>query len=190
VLLGVMPWNFPYYQIARFAAPNLMLGNAIVLKHPPPAIALQDPSTDQVVETFPALADGESTSCWPPPRPPSVRGARPIEERAAIVQKVADLFEERKDELAQIIATEMGKRVTEGVEEAEFSSAIFGYFADKGPTLAADRPIETFEGGRAMIRHLPLGVLLGVMPWNFPYYQIARFAAPNLMLGNAIVLKH
>jgi len=157
----------------------------------PTGYRVQDPSTGQVVETFPALADGEvdqllaaaetAQRAW---------AARPIEERAAIVQKVADLFEERKDELAQIIATEMGKRVTEGVEEAEFSSAIFGYFADKGPTLAADRPIETYGGGRAMIRHLPLGVLLGVMPWNFPYYQIARFAAPNLMLGNAIVLKH
>lgn len=157
----------------------------------PTGYRVQDPSTDQVVETFPALADGEvdqvlaaaetAQRAW---------AARPIEERATIVQKVADLFEERKDELAQIIATEMGKRVTEGVEEAEFSSAIFGYFADKGPTLAADRPIETYGGGRAMIRHLPLGVLLGVMPWNFPYYQIARFAAPNLMLGNAIVLKH
>ena len=105
----------------------------------PTGYRVQDPSTDQVVETFPALADGEvdqvlaaaetAQRAW---------AARPIEERATIVQRVADLFEERKDELAQIIATEMGKRVTEGVEEAEFSSAIFGYFADKGPTLAAE----------------------------------------------------
>lgn len=156
-----------------------------------PGYRVQDPATDQVVETFPspdaaelerllAAADAAQRA-W---------AARPIEERAAVVRRVADLFEERKDELARIIATEMGKRVGEGVEEAEFSAAIFGYFADKGPTLAADRPIETVDGGRAMIRHLPLGVLLGVMPWNFPYYQVARFAAPNLMLGNAIVLKH
>ena len=85
----------------------------------PTGYRVQDPSADQVVETFPALADGEvdhvlaaaetAQRAW---------AARPIEERATIVQKVADLFEERKDELAQIIATEMGKRVTEGVEEA------------------------------------------------------------------------
>lgn len=157
----------------------------------PTGYRVQDPSTDQVVETFPTLADGEvdqllaaaetAQRAW---------AARPIEERATIVQKVADLFEERKDELAQIIATEMGKRRSEGVEEAEFSRDIFAYFARKGPELAADREIETFSGGRAVIRHLPLGVLLGVMPWNFPYYQVARFAAPNLMNGNAIVLKH
>lgn len=156
-----------------------------------PGYRVQDPATDQVVETFDALQDAEidpvlaraaeAQRAW---------AARPIEERGEVVRKVADLFAERKDELARIIAEEMGKRVAEGVEEAEFCEAIFGYFAEKGPALAADRPIETFSGGRAMIRHLPLGVLLGIMPWNFPYYQIARFAAPNLMLGNAIVLKH
>ena len=152
---------------------------------------VQNPATDEVVETFDALQDSEIEGVLEA----AVAGqrewaAKTIEERGAVVQKVADLFEERKDELAAVIAEEMGKRIAEGVEEAEYCAEIFGYFVKNGAELSQDRPIESFAGGRAMVRSLPIGVLLGIMPWNFPYYQIARFAAPNLMLGNAIVLKH
>src|SRR5690625_2848087 len=84
----------------------------------------------------------------------------------------------------------MGKPLVEGNEEAEFAAEIFKYYADNGPNFAADQEIPTNSAGRAMIRRLPIGALLGVMPWNFPYYQVARFAAPNLMLGNTIILKH
>ncbi|MCT2007779.1 NAD-dependent succinate-semialdehyde dehydrogenase [Micrococcus lylae] len=152
---------------------------------------VHNPATDEVVETFDSLQDSEIDGILAT----AVAGqrewaAKSIEERGAIVQKVADLFAERSAELAQIIAEEMGKRVSEGVEEAEFSAEIFGYFVKNAAELSKDRPIDSFAGGRAMVRSLPIGVLLGIMPWNFPYYQIARFAAPNLMLGNAIVLKH
>lgn len=152
---------------------------------------VEDPATGEVVDTRAtdtperiqdALARAaEAQRAW---------AATPIEERAAVVQKVADLFAARTDELAAIISEEMGKRRSEAVEEAEFSAEIFAYFARKGPELAADREIETYSGGRAVIRHLPLGVILGIMPWNFPYYQVARFAAPNLMTGNTVLLKH
>ncbi|MDY6054623.1 NAD-dependent succinate-semialdehyde dehydrogenase [Micrococcus sp.] len=150
---------------------------------------VQNPRTDEVEERFPTLPDVEEVLARAE-RAQRAWAARPLSERAEIVRRVADLFEERKEELARIIATEMGKRHTEGVEEAEFSAAIFEYFARKGPELARDQPIETVGGGRAVIRRLPLGTLLGVMPWNFPYYQVARFAAPNLVQGNTIVLKH
>ncbi|WP_309130661.1 NAD-dependent succinate-semialdehyde dehydrogenase [Brevibacterium sp.] len=113
-----------------------------------------------------------------------------IEERGAIVNKVADLFGERKQQLAEIIAEEMGKPVPEGIEEAEFCEAIFNYYADNGPEFAKDEEIKTYSGGKAFIQRRPIGPLLGIMPWNFPYYQVARFAAPNLVLGNTIVLKH
>ena len=114
----------------------------------------------------------------------------PIEERAKTVQRVAELFRERQDELAAIATQEMGKPLGEAAEEADFCGDIFEYFATEGPGLAADQPIKTFSGGKAMVQKLPIGPLLGIMPWNYPFYQIARFAAPNLMLGNTIVLKH
>jgi len=84
----------------------------------------------------------------------------------------------------------MGKPLGEARGEAKFCGEIFDYFATEGPELAADQPIKTFSGGTAMVQRLPIGALLGIMPWNYPFYQIARFAAPNLMLGNTIVLKH
>ncbi|MBD8043070.1 NAD-dependent succinate-semialdehyde dehydrogenase [Arthrobacter sp. Sa2BUA2] len=114
----------------------------------------------------------------------------PIEERSRIVARVGELFTERVEELAAIITEEMGKPLAESKGEAEFCTDIFSYFATEGPGLAADQEIKAIGGGRAMIQKLPVGPLLGIMPWNFPYYQVARFAAPNLMLGNTIILKH
>jgi succinate-semialdehyde dehydrogenase/glutarate-semialdehyde dehydrogenase len=156
-----------------------------------PTYQVTDPSTGEVVESFAHATDGEIESALS-----SAHSAYrtwkdvPIEERAVVVKRVAALFAERADELAAIATTEMGKPASEGVEEAEFCQAIFDYFADEGPTLAADQEIKGISGGRAVVQKLPIGPLLGVMPWNFPFYQIARFAAPNLMLGNTIILKH
>ena len=73
----------------------------------------------------------------------------------------------------------------------EFSAAIYEYYADNAETFLADEPIELLAGeGSALIRRSPVGVLLGIMPWNFPYYQVARFAGPNLIIGNTVLLKH
>jgi succinate-semialdehyde dehydrogenase/glutarate-semialdehyde dehydrogenase len=156
-----------------------------------PTYQVTDPSTGEVVESFDHATDAEIESALT-----SAHSAYtawkdvPIEERAVVVKRVAALFAERADELAAIATTEMGKPGSEGVEEAEFCQAIFDYFGDEGPTLAADTEIKGITGGRAVVQKLPVGPLLGVMPWNFPFYQIARFAAPNLMLGNTIILKH
>ena len=83
----------------------------------------------------------------------------------------------------------MGKPLEEMLEEIEFSADIIDYYADNGEKFAAEQQIPA-QGGNAVVRHLPIGPLLGIMPWNFPYYQVARFVGPNLMLGNTIVLKH
>jgi succinate-semialdehyde dehydrogenase/glutarate-semialdehyde dehydrogenase len=156
-----------------------------------PTYQVTDPSSGEVVETFDHAADDEIESALASTHA-AYRSWKdvPIVERAVVVKRVAALFAERADELAAIASTEMGKPASEGVEEAEFCQAIFDYFADEGPTLAADQEIKGITGGRAIVQRLPIGPLLGVMPWNFPFYQIARFAAPNLMLGNTIILKH
>ncbi|MEV6901171.1 NAD-dependent succinate-semialdehyde dehydrogenase [Amycolatopsis sp. NPDC051372] len=114
---------------------------------------------------------------------------RPVAERAEIVARAGELFAERSDELAAIMTLEMGKRVNEGRGEVGIVVDIFSYYAEHGPSLIADEPLKIRDGD-AVIRKEPIGALLGVMPWNFPMYQVARFVAPNLVLGNTILLKH
>ncbi|MGP9609861.1 aldehyde dehydrogenase family protein [Corynebacterium sp. AOP36-E1-14] len=116
--------------------------------------------------------------------------ATSLEERAKIVNRVADLFAERQDELGAIITREMGKPVAEAPGEAEFSGDIFRYYATHAAKLTEDLVIEDTAESRSVVQRRPVGTLLGIMPWNYPYYQVARFAAPNLMLGNTILLKH
>jgi succinate-semialdehyde dehydrogenase/glutarate-semialdehyde dehydrogenase len=114
----------------------------------------------------------------------------PIAERARVVARVGELFKENAARLGAIATEEMGKPLPEAVGEADFCGDIFDYFATEGPRLAADQEIKTFSSGKAFVQKLPIGPLLGIMPWNYPFYQIARFAAPNLVLGNTIILKH
>jgi succinate-semialdehyde dehydrogenase/glutarate-semialdehyde dehydrogenase len=114
---------------------------------------------------------------------------RSVAERAAIVARAAELFAERAGELAEIMTLEMGKRINEGRGEVGVVVDIFKYYAEKGPELLVDEPLP-FSGGEAVITKRPIGALIGVMPWNFPCYQVARFVAPNLVLGNTILLKH
>lgn len=156
-----------------------------------PAYQVINPATGEVVQTFDTATDADIESAITTATQAYASWKDvPIADRGEIVKKVAALFAERADALAAIANEEMGKPIGEGLEEAEFCQSIFDYFATEGPTLAADQPIKTFSGGKALVRKLPVGPLLGIMPWNFPYYQIARFAAPNLMLGNTIILKH
>ncbi|MGW7270900.1 NAD-dependent succinate-semialdehyde dehydrogenase [Streptomyces sp. NPDC054864] len=115
---------------------------------------------------------------------------RPIAERAAVVGRAAGLMKERKEELAQLITLEMGKLIAEARGEVDLAASILEYYAHRGPDFAAAEPLD-FEGeGEAYLVSEPLGVLLGVMPWNFPLYQVVRFAGPNLVLGNTVLVKH
>lgn len=114
-----------------------------------------------------------------------------VAQRAALIKKVAQLHTERREKLAEIINREMGKPVDQSLGEVDFSAAIYDYYADHAEKFLADELIDLLDGGgSAVIRRGPVGVLLGIMPWNYPYYQVARFAGPNLALGNTIVLKH
>ncbi|WP_309124877.1 NAD-dependent succinate-semialdehyde dehydrogenase [Kocuria sp.] len=150
-----------------------------------------DPATGEVVAQFPAATDSQVREAVAA-ADAAYRSWRavPIAERAAVAARVGELFAERVEELAAIATEEMGKPLSEAVGEVEFSADIFAYYAAEGPALAADQPLPTPAGGRAVLQRRPVGVLLGIMPWNYPYYQVARFAAPNLVLGNTIVLKH
>ncbi|MBT0771722.1 NAD-dependent succinate-semialdehyde dehydrogenase [Kineosporia sp. J2-2] len=156
-----------------------------------PSYQVTDPATGEVLKTFPFATDAEiEAAIGAADTAYTAWREVPIAERAAIVQKVSDLFGERAEELARLSQQEMGKAFDEGKEESEFSQAIFGYYATEGPRLAADQSIPAADGGTAVVERRPVGPVLGIMPWNFPTYQIARFAAPNLVLGNTVILKH
>ena len=157
-----------------------------------PQYAVLDPSTGEVVAEYPTATDqqvadavtavADATGPW---------RRTPVAERAALVRRVGELHVERRDALAAIIVREMGKPLDEALAEVDFSASIYAYYADHAEAFLADEPVELLEGqGSAVVRRSPFGALLGIMPWNFPYYQVARFAAPNLVAGNTVLLKH
>lgn len=112
-----------------------------------------------------------------------------FEERAKVLNKVASIIREKKDVLSKLITLEMGKLIKQAEYEIDYAASIFDYYANNAKDFLADEPLKV-EFGEAYIKKSPIGVLLGVEPWNFPFYQVARFAAPNIMIGNTIVLKH
>ncbi|WAC65558.1 NAD-dependent succinate-semialdehyde dehydrogenase [Agrococcus sp. SL85] len=150
-----------------------------------------DPYTGEVVKEYPTATDEEIRAALERAHAAfAVWSRTPIAERAAVLSKAAQLFAERSRELAEIIRTEMGKPLGQGIFEAEFSGEIIQYYADHGEAFLADEILENRGGVDARVRKSAQGAILGIMPWNFPYYQVARFAFPNLMLGNTVILKH
>ncbi|MGY1745376.1 NAD-dependent succinate-semialdehyde dehydrogenase [Blastococcus sp. SYSU D00695] len=116
---------------------------------------------------------------------------RPVEERAAVVRRAAELMDERRDDLAKLITTEMGKRFEEATGELYLCSMILNYYADNGPGFLEPTSITPMMGrGEAVVETRPIGVLLAIEPWNYPFYQVVRVAGPNLVLGNTVILKH
>lgn len=110
-------------------------------------------------------------------------------ERAIIVSKAASLMRERADELAGLVTLEMGKLIAESLGEVMLSADILDYYAEHAEAFLAPDQLAP-STGEAVVISCPLGVIFGVQPWNFPYYQLARFAAPNLMAGNVVMVKH
>ncbi len=152
-----------------------------------------NPATGETVKEYPTITDAQLDEAlgraqaahegW--------SAESTIAERAELIRKVGALHAERIDALASIIVREMGKPIEQAKAEVEFCQAIYDFYADNAERLLADEPIDLLDGdGTALIRRSSFGVLLGIMPWNFPYYQVARFAGPNLIIGNTIVLKH
>jgi succinate-semialdehyde dehydrogenase/glutarate-semialdehyde dehydrogenase len=157
--------------------------------------AVTNPATGETLSTYPSITDAELTQAIADASDAYTGWSRRVgvDERAALIGRVAQLHLDRRDELAEIIVREMGKPLEQALGEVDFAAAIYQYYADNGPGFLADEPIELSEdsgSGSAFIRRSGLGVLLGIMPWNFPYYQVARFAGPNIVVGNTILLKH
>ena len=115
-----------------------------------------------------------------------------VPQRVPVLQKAADILREKKRFFAEIITLEMGKIVAEAEAEVELSAEIFEYYVKNASTLLADEPLPVADPaeGKAVLVHQPLGVILAIEPWNFPFYQIARILAPQLAAGNTLLLKH
>jgi succinate-semialdehyde dehydrogenase/glutarate-semialdehyde dehydrogenase len=114
---------------------------------------------------------------------------RSFADRAVVLKRAAALMRERAQPLAELITREMGKLIAQSLGEVSLSAAIIDYYADHAEQFLAPEELTTPKG-EAMVESSPIGVLFGVEPWNYPYYQIARFAAPNLMAGNVVMVKH
>ncbi|OCB09628.1 succinate-semialdehyde dehydrogenase [Mycobacterium vulneris] len=155
--------------------------------------AVTDPATAEVVATYPTSTDAEIQAAIEAAAKTGRTWARTtsVAERAALIGKVAALHEQRREQLADVIVREMGKPRDQALGEVDFSAAIYQYYADNAEKFLADEEITLLDGeGSAVVKRGPVGVLLGIMPWNYPYYQVARFAGPNLIVGNTILLKH
>jgi succinate-semialdehyde dehydrogenase / glutarate-semialdehyde dehydrogenase len=110
-------------------------------------------------------------------------------ERAAVLARAAAIMRERSEQFASLITLEMGKLIAQSRGEVALSAAILDYYAQNAERFLAPETLPTRKG-EAVLENSPIGVLFGVEPWNYPYYQIARFAAPNLMAGNVVMVKH
>ena len=149
-----------------------------------------DPTTNEQVASYPTASDADVEQTLAGAHA-AYRGWRdtPVSDRAAVLARAAELVRERREDLAAVVTREMGKRAKEAAGELALVADILEYYATEGPDLLADEELTPRRGGRAVLRHEPVGVLLGVMPWNFPHYQAIRLAAPNLLAGNTVVVK-
>jgi succinate-semialdehyde dehydrogenase/glutarate-semialdehyde dehydrogenase len=150
-----------------------------------------DPATGEPLATYPAAgvdaalgvlaAVHDAQPAW---------AARPVGERAELVRAVGTQLRKQADDLAALMTAEMGKPIAEARAEVEKSATACDYYADSGPGFLVPRTVE--DGGlrRSWVAYEPLGVVLAVMPWNFPFWQVLRFAAPTLLAGNTAILKH
>ncbi len=110
-------------------------------------------------------------------------------QRAAILKQVAKLLRERREDLAKIMTLEMGKKIEDSRPEIDLCATIFDYYAENGERLLAPKEYDTAEGKGTLV-HQPVGIIYGIQPWNFPFYQPSRVAAPQLMAGNVVLTKH
>ncbi|GAB3686879.1 NAD-dependent succinate-semialdehyde dehydrogenase [Saccharopolyspora tripterygii] len=152
---------------------------------------IANPATGKIEQQFDELSDGAVTEVvgrsdgayadW---------RATPAAERAQSLMRAADAYDARQDELAKLISIEMGKPMKEAVGEVQLAGAIYRWYGEHGPELLKPEVLDPQGAEESLVQTVPIGSLVGVMPWNYPYYQVARFVAPNVMVGNTIILKH
>lgn len=154
------------------------------------AIATINPATGETLKTFEPLTDPEIETILAQAQNAFEQYRKtPIIQRSVWLQAAADILERDREKLGQLITLEMGKPIKGAIAEVEKCASGCRYYADHAAELLADVPVST-DASQSFIRYQPLGIILAVMPWNFPFWQVFRFAAPALMAGNVGILKH
>jgi len=149
-----------------------------------------NPYNAEVLQSFKEVSAAEleeklaaASSCF------DIWAKKTYADRAKVLTRAAAIMRERPEEFAKLITLEMGKLLAQSMGEVALSAAILEYYAQNAEAFLAPEKLDTAKG-EATVESSPVGVLFGVEPWNYPYYQIARFAAPNLMAGNVVMVKH
>src|SRR5437660_11560921 len=154
------------------------------------AIASINPATGELTKRFDPHTDGEIESALDRAVSACQKHQRSsFADRAAKLQRAAEMLEKDREHLARIITSEMGKLLRGSIEEIEKCGRGCRFYAEHGEKFLSEQIVSS-DAGRSYVRYEPLGAVLAVMPWNFPFWQVFRFAAPALMAGNVAVLKH
>ena len=149
-----------------------------------------NPTNDEVIREYEELTEQEIASVLQKSQTAFEQWRETdFSHRAPLMKKAAEVLRDHRQEYAELMAREMGKPVLGGRSEVEKCAWVCEYYAEHAESFLADQPIET-DASNSFVAFQPLGVVLAVMPWNFPFWQVFRFAAPGLMAGNAGVLKH
>lgn len=149
-----------------------------------------NPASGEVLRTYPEHDDNEVEACLARVKAASLSWSETsFDERATLLRAVADRLDAQREALATSIVEEMGKPVTQALAEVEKCALVCRYFAEHGPSFLADEPVDVGADAQAHVAYRPLGVVLAILPWNFPLWQAFRFVAPALMAGNGVVVK-
>ncbi len=149
-----------------------------------------NPATGELLEEIPHWSDDELESALAQSAAAARRWAAiPLAERCEVLRRIAAELRARREALARIITLEMGKLYRESLGEIDKCAWVFDYYAEQAPQFLAPETTES-DAGKSYVAYQPLGVVLAVMPWNFPFWQVCRFAAPALAAGNGGLLKH
>ncbi|MFW6199077.1 MAG: NAD-dependent succinate-semialdehyde dehydrogenase [Gemmatimonadota bacterium] len=149
-----------------------------------------NPATGETIEEYPATSDGEVDQILTDAAKAQADWRRTdFAHRADLMRRAGEILQDRSRELGELMTREMGKPVRDAVSEAEKCAWVCDYYAEGAADFLAAEEVET-DASRSLVTYRPLGTILAIMPWNFPFWQVFRFAAPNLMAGNAGLLKH
>ena len=149
-----------------------------------------NPATGEKLKEIPAWSDTQIEAALAEAAAIAPQwAATPIAERSELMQRAAQVLRDNADQYAAIVTQEMGKLLRDAKAEVEKCAWVCDYYAQEGAHFLQDEPIES-DAGKSYVAYLPIGTVLAVMPWNFPFWQVFRFAAPALVAGNTGLLKH